>query len=574
MIRLILVLIAMTLPARADDLLLDQGRQVAGLWLFPSLSEPSRWRYVPATARVATDGDGAPLFGLTFYVGEEEAEGPDSADPSSITQATGGGLLHMVVEYATDPEQVEEAEDSLRALLEDETAFIAGPVLFDAGNYSVVTSVAEDARLLANRPAPLMEGDRTAITARLSAEEATLLIGTLRTPTPDFSVVFDMAFSGLSQAYDATMVVDWEKTKEAMTAGAGGSVYFIGADVELAIEEAMQTGGITLEVNGDDADMEALVAQVHDRALDMMFAPIEVEQVPEDERGGLLDAIGALIGGDGLAGSSNTTGFGLNASYRLKDLRSEGITRLSFNKRATLPRRALMTVNLGQVAALDGGAVRTVAAVDPATQLRRIFVALDGGLEAELGGFVNSVAVTMRKDHPGGRETIEQIVIRPEDAEDPLAVHGPLLYSNAEREGAASWLTYEVATDWSFQGGGRYRTDGRATDAAMISLTAPFHRHEVAIEGDAATLAEAGVRAVIVEVGADFFGDRQEARRILRPDPDHPVLDVTPISLTLPEGVWSYDWRITWMMRGAPPITASGTDDLGFLFVDELPPPP
>ena len=565
-------------PAHAADLLLDRGRQVEGLWVYPSRSEPSRWRYVPDRAELSRDEQGRPQFALTFYVGDRAGAGAGGS-ATSVVEADGGGLLHFIVQYRTEPGKVAAAQAALRELTGDDEAELVGPIVFDDGRYSVVTSIveagAEGARpaLLAQRPAPLMEGNRLPITARLTSEQAAMLLGSLQTATPDLSVAFEMTFSGLSQAFDAVMIVDWEKTRAALQASAGGSVYFVSADVEAVIDEAMQNGGIELRVSGEDAAMDALVEMVHARALDMMFAPIEVAEVPEEARGDLLDALAGLVAPGGALGSGNTSGFGAHVGYRVKDLRSEGQTRLSFNKRAPLERRAVLTVNLGEAAELsadDPETVRYVSTVDPATRLRRVYVSVDGELERELGGFVNAVTVTLRKDHPGDRETVKELFVRPE-AQETASVHGPLTYSNVEREDEESWLSYRYKTDWSFQGGGRYRSDWQTSEAAMITLTTPYHRHDVFIEGETDPLIDAGVRAVVAEVSADFFGDRQSARRIIRPQGAGRTLAVEPISLTLPAGRFAYDWTITWALDDGIQRTRSGHDDLGFLFVDELP---
>ncbi len=568
-------------PAYADDLLLDRGRLVEGLWVYPSRSEPSRWRYVPDHAELARDGQGRPQFALTFYVSERAGAGEETS-ATSVVEADGGGLLHFIVQYGTDPEQVEAAQTALREMTGDDEAEIVGPIMFDDGRYSVVTSIVEEGEdgerpaLLAQRSAPLMEGNRLPITARLTAEQAAMLLGSMRTATPDLSVVFEMTFSGLSQAFDAVMIVDWEKTREALQASAGGSVYFVSADVEAVIDEAMQNGGIELRVSGDNANMEALVEMVHARALDMMFAPIEVEEVPGEARGDLLDALAGIVAPGGALSSGNTTGFGAHMGYRVKDLRREGETRLSFNKRARLERRAVLTVNLSEAADLsvdDPETVQYVSTVDPATRLRRVYVSVDGELERELGGFVNAVTVTLRKDHPGDRETVRELFVRPE-AQETASVHGPLTYSNVEREDEESWLSYRYKSDWSFQGGGRFRSDWHVSEAAMITLTAPYHHHDVFIEGETDPLIDAGVRAVIAEVSADFFGDRQSERRIIRPESAGETLAVEPISLTLPAGDFAYDWTIVWALDDGTRRTRSGRDDLGFLFVDELPSPP
>ncbi len=583
MIRSLIILLLAAfsgMPAAvADDLLIDAGRRVEGLWVFPSLSDPLRYKYVPSGAQIVTSEAGEPEFGLTFYVSNraaETAEGGNTAN--SIVQADGGAVLHFLVEYSTPPEIIEAAQARLRRDLDNEDVVLAGPVVFDEGQFSVISSIldGDDVRvplLLTQRPAPLLEGSQVAISAQLPPDVANVLLGSLQTRTSDLSVTFDMSFSGLSQAYDATMIVDWEKTQEAMGFGAGVSIYFISAEVEMAIQKAVQDGAIRLDVNGDDSAMEGLMDLVYARALDLMFAPMTPEDVPEEERGGLVDSLMALLGSASGGSSGNTTGFGAYVNYRMKDLRSEGETRLSFNKRATIKRRAMLTMNVGSDVMAGGeasGAVRYVSTFDPADQLRRIFVAVDGDLAPEIGDFVNSVQVVLRKAHAGGRETLQELVVRPGDAEIESAL-GPLTYSNVERETGEGWLQYDYRTVWSFKGGGRYESPWTTTDAAMINLTAPFHRAQIMIEGESAPLAMNGVRVVMAEVRSDFFGESRTVRRTMRPGTSGPI-GAEPIPLTLPQGVYGYDYTLTWMLDGGGRRTLAGRDDLGFLFVDEIPP--
>ena len=44
--------------------------------------------------------------------------------------------------------------------------------------------------------------------------------------TPDISIVFDMTFTGLTEAYDADLTIDWAEVRKSQAFGAGGSVYF------------------------------------------------------------------------------------------------------------------------------------------------------------------------------------------------------------------------------------------------------------------------------------------------------------------------------------------------------------
>src|SRR5690606_1504631 len=257
------------------------------------------------------------------------------AEASSIGTASGGAILHLLVEYGTPPEAVAAAQAALRRELDDDTLVVDGPVIFDSGTFSVVSSVltgegARSATLVAQRPAPVLEGQSVALSFQLEPRLANVLLATMQTDTPDFSLAFDLAFHGLSDAYDAEMVIDWEKTKNSLQAGGGVDIYVVSLDAEAAIEKTFQDGAIELVVRGDDASMENLVQLAYSKAMDIRYAPIEIDEIPAEERGGLMDALGMVLDRFGGDAAASAVGFGLSAAYRMKDLRSEGMTRLSF----------------------------------------------------------------------------------------------------------------------------------------------------------------------------------------------------------------------------------------------------
>src|SRR5690606_28919041 len=116
------------LPAQAAhaELLVDRGRFVEGLWLFPQQDEPRTWRYLPQRARLSTNAAGEPQFSLTFFVDEEPAAAEAGADARSIGTASGGAILHLLVEYDTPPEAVAAAQAELRRQLRDDGIVVDG----------------------------------------------------------------------------------------------------------------------------------------------------------------------------------------------------------------------------------------------------------------------------------------------------------------------------------------------------------------------------------------------------------------------------------------------------------------
>lgn len=571
---LMLLALAVTSSAEAE-LLMDRGRQVEGLWLFPDKDDPVKYRYLPQTARLSRNENGDPQFSLTFFVDDEPQVTEGASAISSIGTASGGAILHVLLEYDTDADLIKAAQSRLRRDLDNDEAVIEGPVIFDSGTFSVVSSVlssegARSATVLAQRPAPVLEGQSVAQSYQLTPQLANILLSTMRTDTPDFSVTFELMFHGLSDSYDAEMVIDWQKTKNSMQAAAGINIYVVALDAEAAIEKAFQDGAIKLVVNGDDAAMESLVELAYSKAMDIMYAPIEIDDVPEDQRGGMMDALGTMLGEAAGSAVSSAIGIGISASYRMKDLRNEGTTTLSFEKAGTVHRAAMLTMNLGDFYSQYGDNekyVRVESTADCDFAQRRIFVLVDGALRPDVGAFVNNIGLSLKKQHESGAETIRELMVNTQNLSDDLTL-GPLTYNSNGDTCDEQWLDYQYRTDWSFVGGGQYASEWLGTSAASVSLTAPYHRQVINIGGDMQALMDKGVRAVVVQVSSDFFGRTVTQRRTFQPDPG--AAEIEPISIIQPEGHYQYQYDVRLILHGGEQITDSGTDDLGYLFLDEI----
>jgi hypothetical protein len=559
------------LPGAAQQPLIDRGVRAGGLWCFPLATDPQQYVYLPTGARLATGESGDPEFSFLRYVINRES----SAGEASITTAEGGAVLHFLVLYETPQESIAAAQQELRRRLEDDEIVLRGPIVFDGGTYNLVSSIVGDdglggRHLLASGRAPVLEGNRLALSFGLAPERSKLLMESLEMSTPDLSLVFDMSFSGLTEAYDATLTVDWSEVKQSQRMAAGGSVYFVSADVEVALEELRRDNAIRLETSGEHAASEALLAQVYDKLLDLLFRPVEPESVPVEHRGGLMDALNALLDTrSGALSSRNTTGFGAYVGYQVKDLRSEGVSVMDFNSRAQVERHDFITFNVGELLGSrcsDERFCRTVNIGDAAFQQREVRVALDGELAPEFDSYINSVTVTLRKRHQDGEETVRELVLD----RDAVAAAADLrmVYGWSGDLDRTAWLDYEYRTRWAFQGGGSYDTDWRRTDSPMIDLFAPYERRSVELVGGAADLSDRGVRAVVVRVEYPFFDERRSEQAVLRPGRDE---DERRLEITLPLGEYAYDYGITWMLMDGARLEASGVDDSGVIFVDEIP---
>lgn len=572
----LLLLAVLALPRPAVALvLLEEGRQLEGLWVFPLYTEPDRWVYLPTRARLAVNEEGDPRFSFTFFVDQEPgAASSDSIE--TVRTAEGGAIVHFLVTYDAPEEQIRAAEAALAEIHDGEAVKLAGPMVFESGRYVVVSSSLASGgvpQALQTGRAPVLAGNELALSFRLDPRDADILLATFRTDTPDLSVAFELDYSGLTQAYRAEMIVDWEKAQKSITASIGGNVYIVAAEAKTTIDRMRNDGAITLRVDGDDAAMEKLVEHVSNKALEMMFAPIEPTQIPPAAQSDIFQALGQALGAVSGSTSGSPMPFSISGAFELRDLRSEGSTILSFDKRAKIMTRSLVTANMGDLYARYGDDPQRFRVVgiggDPVRRERLIFVGLDGRLVPEFGGFVDAMEVQIRKRHPDGTTTLRGLQITREDAELG-AFYGPLVYGNAAAETLEDWRGYEYQTGWRLAGGIEYASDWRETEMAPLVVASPFRRSEVIVDGDPTTLIDEGVRAIRVGLGAEVFGQPVARSLLIRPDRDGALPQIVKM-VEAGDAPPGYDVELLYVMADGSRRRVCERDTSGIVFVDLLP---
>lgn len=579
----VLCVIGASMPASSQQILIDQGVRAGELWVFPSVLDENHWFYVPSTARLVVDDEGAPKFSLVRYVTNTRGDADGSA---GITQAEGGGILHFLVVYDTSAQQIRDARRALEKRdPENEEIELRGPVIFKEGRYVLVSSIIapggdNERQLLASGNAPVLEGSQIALSFELPPDRATLLMRSFEMATPDVSLVFEMVIEGITDSFEAELIIRWDDVLNHQSFAAGGDVAFkyfgIGGEVEAVMAELQESKSVELRTKGANPNMEALIERVQSQLLELMFERIPVDEAPEsaDGGGGGLGSLLDQFGGGGSTGSTRpSTIFGLSAGYRARSVRRTGESIVNLNHQSSVSRVTTIGFNVGDLWSRysdDERFVRTINTQDAAFQQREIHLSIDGAILPEFDKYINSVTTVLKKTHQGGDSTIREIVIDREtfnrEQNDFRMIYG--WKDDADRD---EWLEYEYRTRWSFKGGGALETNWQRSDANMIDLFAPYKRKVVRIFGDHTALADADVRAVIVEVEYGFFDDRKRSRVRLR---TNAPMDGGQIELTLPLGENSYDYRITWIRGRGDKLVQEGTDDTGILFVDELPEAP
>ncbi len=560
-------------PSWGQQVLIDRGIRANGLWCFPLITDSLTYVYLPDQASLALDEQKLPQFSFLRYVFDEPGTG---GNPSATGAGAGGAVLHFLVLYETPPGKITGAQKQLRETLHNDAATLRGPLVFDEARYALISSIllggkTPEQKLLAIGQAPVLEGSRVALSFEMDPRSSTLLLESFKMPTPDISLVFDLAFRGLTEAYNAQLTVNWSEVRKSSAFKAGGSVYFISAEVEKTLDDLRRNNAITLHTSGTDANSEALVNAVYGKLLDLLFRPVEPATVPKEQRGGLFDAIGALLspkGGKSTGGILSR--FNLHAGYQVKDLKSSGSSVLRFDSRLSSTRHHLVTFNIGNLYSRHGTDrrfFRTVALEDADFQQREVGISVDGSLAGEFAKMINSVTVTLRKVHQNGDQTIREQVVTRQNFSDSSGRFAFRYGSHGDAD-RLQWLGYEYRTTWQFQGGGVYSTRWTRDSASMINLFAPYSRQTVEIVGDPKSLAPQGVRAVVVQVDYPFFGDRKREQVTIQPGD---TTGTKPFEVSLPLDQRRYDFKITWIKGGGERLVSAGTDSTGVLFIDEIP---
>ncbi|MDY8138112.1 hypothetical protein [Aquimarina sp. 2201CG5-10] len=569
---LVFVLFGLCISTNAQTILIDQGVNADGLWCFPIHKKENTYLYLPQRARLSLNNDSIPEFSFLRYVLEK----PSENTTNTITEAGGGGILNFLVLYDTPKELISNAERFLKKKLENDEIILRGPIIFDSGKYTLVSSILNPSsgtskkEILGTGVAPIIENSKIPLSFDIDPVKSKLLLESFKMSTPDVSLVFELGFSGLTESYEAELEIDWSEVKKSHAFDAGGSIYFVGADVGLGFDKLRKDNAIKFTSTGSDESMESLVQTVYNKLLELMFKPTPLEQVPEEHRGGLEDAISSMISPDGMMGSRNTTGFGINVGYQYKEHKTTGKSNMVFKGRSTVNRNHYITFNAGNLYKKYGDnkeIFKDVPLWDPAFQQRDVYVGVDGNIEKEFDKMLNSVTVKLNKQHQNGDNTLKEVLLT-KDTYKSSNGKIAMKYLNHEDADKNEWLNYQYKTTWKFIGGGTFNEEWKTESASMINLYTPFQRRRIDLSGDLKVFQENNIRAVAVKINYDFFGDPKSKHLTLYPTDN---ISDKFFEITLPKGKDDVDYTITWYVKNDAPIQKKGVDQYGLIFIDEIP---
>lgn len=298
----ILLLFSCTL-ATAQDILLDKTVRAGELTLFQSVSNPNEYYYLSDKPKLAVDpATGKPQFSFLRYVDNQRGTGDSPKD-----EGEGGGIIHCVVEMGVTQEQLSGARQGLQQV--NPGGVIKGPAIYSGGTIALISSVNDPQsgfarKVLGLGKAPILDGQKAAISITLTKLGAKVLWESFQTPTPDMSFSFEMDLKGYKSPRRAIIEANFEQiyTHQSFSAAAitrQGNVMLAG-EINLAFEDLYKSGAIKVTTYNPDENLEKAVEDAYSKLTRMMFDPAGASTpaaptLPGQTQTSMLDRAQALL---------------------------------------------------------------------------------------------------------------------------------------------------------------------------------------------------------------------------------------------------------------------------------------
>ncbi|HEY4654264.1 MAG TPA: hypothetical protein VIH22_07105, partial [Cyclobacteriaceae bacterium] len=522
---------------------------------------------------LGTTQSGLPQFSFLRYVQNVKTKpGTDQ-----VVEGDGGGIVHALVELKVTEEQIRRAQSALRSKIDNDEAIIAGPIVYKGGNFSLVSSFAEEGseftkKVVGMGRAPVFVGNKAAVSIRLTKLGAKILWESCQTPTPDLSFSFVMDFSGYRSPMQARIEVDWDKvyTHEAFSFGVdvGYPPYFsVGADIEAAFDELREDGTIKVINFGADEKMEELIDAAYKKILDMMFEPFSM---PPGEEPSTFEQIAAGLAAFSESATSSSI-VSLNFAYEFKEEKKSGRYVIDLSKASTETINFRFDENLGSDVAACVDCFTSVNLDDPFYKQRELLVSVDGLNSDQFSKYINFVTVSMKKVHGNGEVTYDELRIAEKEFKEALGNPFRLLYgwkdeADNDRD---KWLKYEYETKWSFFGDHSVTQEWSTSDQLGLNLAPPFHPVSVSVEADPELLKDAKIRLATVKFYYDYGAGEKEEQVTIKGNQEVPA---SLAEFMLERGKYDYEYEIVWRLFGNKTVSTGrkkSSDTL--IYVDEIP---
>lgn len=298
----ILLLVYTVLPAQ--DILLDKTVRAGDLTLFQSVSNPNEYYYLSDKPKLAVDPNtGKPQFSFLRYV--DNQKGADNQPAKE--EGEGGGIIHCVIEMGVSQEQLAAARQGLQRV--NSNGIIKGPAIYTGGTIALISSVVDPQsgfakKIIGMGKAPILDGQKAAISINLTKLGSKVLWESFQTPTPDLSFSFEMELKGYKSPRRAIIEANFDQiySSQAFSAAAitrQGGVMLAG-EINQAYEDLYKSGAIKVTTYNPDESLDKAVEDAYGKLTRMMFDPTGANQptaptLPGQNQPSLLDRAQNLL---------------------------------------------------------------------------------------------------------------------------------------------------------------------------------------------------------------------------------------------------------------------------------------
>ncbi len=553
---------------------LDEVIQSGRFLFYRDHADPHKYYYVPDEPRLATRRDGTPEFTFIKYTktgGEMK-----------------GGVIHFLVTWGLTSTEIGSAESALQ--LFDEEGKIVGPVPFKEGTFKIISATAGadgifEAKVCGEGKAPIMPGQKGAVSIALNQEGASLLWESFKNPTTDVSVMFLLKYNGITPAYEAKLKVDWDKVYTHHDVSLKGSgvvkVVKLQAELQAIFEELRQQGAIQLDVTGESKEMEKLLEMTYGHLIKLMCNK-ELKTETEVKRSKSTTTTSTRPTRRTVRRPSTSTSrtsasqrktptrttkrtpvntpkvtkknpqnpipYNVELAYTFKRVKMSGHYEVDFRHRLREEREMVISGNVRGIYDEYGEDERffsTVSLDDPTFQERTIEVILDGQNFEDFRNYINSVSVMFKKERWGKPETTGEVKF----FDEQFAEKGNRLtfIYGREGEGSTEWLDYEYKPKWSFYGGIEWEGDWTKTSDSMITLSPVVYYRAIQITLDKDNVEENGIKAVAFQIKHRIYGKEVLKEVIIDHEKGDPL--EAEYRYLHEDGKLDYEYKIIWLLK-------------------------
>lgn len=275
-------IIAVPFITNAQQILLDKPVRAGELILFPELRNESNYYYLPDKPRLAMHDETTPQFSFLRYVKNEKTAA--DANTAISESAFGGGIVHALVELKVTDDQIKEAEKSLRRI--DGDGKIVGPVIFKSGTVALISSFAKPGgdftkQVVGLGNAPILEDQKSAVSVQLNKLGSKILWESFKTPTPDFTMHFEMEVEGYLSPKRVIIEANFDRIYKNKTFEAAAVTPVLAGEIKIAMDELFDSGAIKLTQIGDDEELNKLKETAYKQLIDLIFNKVGGTGVPQ-----------------------------------------------------------------------------------------------------------------------------------------------------------------------------------------------------------------------------------------------------------------------------------------------------